>query len=212
MSIKRFAISVLNRIKQPILSRFDTVTRIGVENELQRQWSRLQPGSVLDVGSATAPYRTKIPHTSYTTFDVDAVSGADMIGDLHHLPCDAESVDTVIATEVLEHLYHPHQAVSEIYRVLRPGGVCILSTRFIYKYHGVPKDYFRFTKDGLQYLFKDFTTVEVHHHGNRFQTLWQVLSGGKFSTFLLAPLNPLIAKIHTHETNWALGYVVYAIK
>ena len=44
------------------------------------------------------------------------------------LPLASESVDVVILAEVLEHLQRPSAACAEIMRVLRPGGICLLST------------------------------------------------------------------------------------
>lgn len=47
------------------------------------------------------------------------------LGDAEHLSFSAASFDGVIITEVLEHLVFPERAVSEIVRVLRPGGICL---------------------------------------------------------------------------------------
>ena len=119
--------------------------------------------------------------------------------------------DTVIATEVLEHLYEPQRAIDEIYRVLKPGGICILSTRFIYPYHPGPKDYYRFTWDSLNSLFRRFSNVEIYHHGNRIQALWQIINSGEKAIFLNI-FNPLFARMHFKETKYPLGFVVYAKK
>lgn len=44
------------------------------------------------------------------------------------LPYAANSFDLLTATEVIEHLEHFREAVREFYRVLEPGGLCVLTT------------------------------------------------------------------------------------
>ncbi len=46
-------------------------------------------------------------------------------GDIEDMPFKDESFGTVVCTEVLEHIPYPEKALSEIGRVLRPGGVLI---------------------------------------------------------------------------------------
>src|SRR5262245_30047345 len=85
----------------------------------------LPAGVVMDVGAKHAPYRYLVPATEYLTLDIRPDSGADVIGDLHEVPREDASLDTVIATEVLEHCYDPARVVREIHRLLRPGGVAV---------------------------------------------------------------------------------------
>ena len=196
------------------LYRIPTVTRITLERELKKQFARLKQrggGTVLDVGAKLALYVKDIAATTYMTLDIDSACEPDLCCDLHDVDWSSEYfVDTIIATEVLEHLYNPQQAIQEMHRLLKPGGVCLLSTRFIYEYHADPHDYFRFTEDSLAHLFRAFSHVEIHPHGNRFQAIWQLLSGSKRTLGLLSWLNPLVARVKQKETKCPLGFVVWA--
>ena len=49
-------------------------------------------------------------------------------GDGEELPIRSKSIDTVVFSEVIEHLMRPELAVWEIARVLRPGGVLVMTT------------------------------------------------------------------------------------
>lgn len=200
-------------IKRFFLNRIKSVTRISLDIELKNQFKKLKPGIVLDVGSKNSPYKRIVPSTKYLRLDIDSQSNPDICSDLHNIKWESNYFDTIIATEVLEHLHSPEKAIDEIHRILKPGGVCILSTRFIYRYHPDPKDYYRFTRDSLEYLFKDYSFIRVYSHGNKLHVLWEIFIGfGIMSIPFKLIFNPIIAKINFKKTNYPLGFVLYAKK
>jgi len=188
-----------------------SIVRISLNRELFRQFKRLKPGIVLDVGSKDAPYKDNIPHTEYMRLDMDPGADPHICCDIHDIRWQSDYFDTIIATELIEHLHDPQKAIQEIFRVLKPGGVCILSTRFMHAYHPDPIDYYRFSAESLNHLLKDFSKVEIFPHGNRLQIFWMILTQGRFGS-LFNILNPLIAGIQTPNPRIPLGYVVYAEK
>ena len=192
--------------------RIPSVNRLTLDRELRRHFSRLKLGIVLDVGAKGAPYERYVPASRCLRLDVDESKAPDICCDLHELEWPADYFDTVIAIEILEHLYDPRRAVDQIFHVLKPDGVCILSTRFLYRYHPDPQDHYRFTWDSLQHLFRKFRHVEVYHHGNRIQVLWEMINAGGRTRVVLNLLNPLIAQLNTRRTRFPLGFVVYAEK
>ena len=71
-----------------------------------------------------------------------------------------ESFDFVISDMVIEHLEgDPQKAFDETLRVLRPGGIAIHTSAFIYRFHPAPGDFWRFSPDALRLLAGRFTTV-----------------------------------------------------
>jgi len=189
-------------------SKITSVTKYSLEKELFKQFAKLKPGVVLDVGSKMAPYKGHIPHTKYMTLDVNPEVKPDIVSDIHKVNWESNYFDTIIATEILEHCYAPEKVIDEIYRLLKDEGICILSTRFIYPYHPDPKDYYRFTGDALRYLFQKFNQVEIYPHGNRLQVFWEIIPGRIF--FIKNIFNPLIAKINFKDPKLPLGFIVYA--
>ncbi len=114
----------------------------------------------LDIGSGHGPYAGYFPNRM--SVDIEPGPGVDFVADAHDLSrFGDESFESILATEVLEHLYAPQQAIDEMYRVLGPGGSVILTTRFIFPLHNIPGDYWRFTRYGLAHLFRHFKDVEI---------------------------------------------------
>ena len=115
-------------------------------------------GSVLDVGCGAQPYRTLLPTSvSYTGIDtVDAqVHFGYTVPDTIYFqgdtwPIASGSIDTVIATETLEHVLCPEKFLAEARRVLKPNGWMVLTVPFAARWHFIPHDYWRFTPSGLR--------------------------------------------------------------
>jgi SAM-dependent methyltransferase len=102
----------------------------------------IEPRTVLDHGCGTARYfatlRAAFPGAAISGCDVSAVAveharerhpdGNFLVMDGERIPLGDGSVDLVLSVEVLEHVADAARAVEEIGRVLRPGGVAVIST------------------------------------------------------------------------------------
>lgn len=98
------------------------------------------------------------------TLDLDEKSGATYIADItdnNKKVIPSEHFDFVVCTEVLEHTLQPFDAVKEIRRILKPGGLVFASTPFNFRIHGPLPDCWRFTEHGIRALFKDFELIEL---------------------------------------------------
>jgi SAM-dependent methyltransferase len=119
-------------------------------------------GDLLDLGCGRAPlyilYRDLA--ASITCVDWGSsphdVCHADELCDLNEpIPLPDASFDTIIFSDVLEHLYQPHQVIKGIRRLLRPGGKLLMNVPFMYWLHEQPYDYFRYTQFALQKMVED---------------------------------------------------------
>jgi SAM-dependent methyltransferase len=112
---------------------------------------------VLDYGCADVPYRRFFgADTDYVAADLPGNPQASVeIASDGTVPCDAESFDAVLSTQVLEHVRDPGLYLSECHRVLRPGGRLLLSTHGMMLYHPDPVDYWRWTCAGLRRIVED---------------------------------------------------------
>ena len=78
----------------------------------------------------------------------------DIVGSVFSIPIRSESLDGVLCNEVLEHVNEPSDALKDIHRVLKPGGLLYITVPQCWGLHYEPNDYFRFTKYGIDYLLK----------------------------------------------------------
>jgi SAM-dependent methyltransferase len=92
----------------------------------------------------------------YVGCDMRAGPGVDRIQDLHALQIPDESIGTIILLDTLEHVAHFDLAMNEIYRVLKPNGMVILSSVMYFPIHAHPDDYWRFTPSGFKRLSQKF--------------------------------------------------------
>lgn len=102
---------------------------------------RLKPGShLLDAGAGAGHLANRLAGLGHTVVGLDqseafvayaqahAAEGASFQpGDITRLPFEAEAFEAVVAGEVLEHVEDDARAVGELFRVLEPGGWCLVS-------------------------------------------------------------------------------------
>jgi SAM-dependent methyltransferase len=110
-------------------------------------------GTVLDIGAGAGPYKSLFKDvTRYVTVDLNRHSKIDVQANAVALPFKNESFDTILCTEVLEHVPEPSQLISEVRRILKPDGILLLTTPQTWGLHLEPLDFYRYTKYGLRYL------------------------------------------------------------
>ena len=90
----------------------------------------------------------------------------DVIGDVHRLPFVDGAFAAVISLNAFEHYRDPLQAVSEIFRVLQPGGRVLIRTAFLQPLHEAPWHFYNCTRYGLENWFRDFETETLHVSDN----------------------------------------------
>lgn len=136
---------------------------MAVEGVIERsiaQFSQSLPegARVLDAGAGESRHRAAFRHCTYVAVDLavgdDAwdYAGIDCVGDLAAIPLAPNSFDAALNVVVLEHLPRPDRALTEINRVLKPGGRLLLIAPQQWEVHQAPHDYFRFTRYGLEEL------------------------------------------------------------
>jgi len=179
-------------------------------------------GIVLDVGGGDRftkwlrEYKDFFRNCDYKTMDYDSSTGADIVGDIHSIPLKDESVDGIICNAVLEHVNDPIRAVQEMHRVMKRGGKIFIYVPSIYPYHarkGHYPDMWRFFDDSINFLCKDFSSIEICKLGGYFKAMSYFLPFQHKFQWLLVPLTTFLDSfINTGKRNTTAGYYIYAVK
>ena len=164
---------------------------------------------VLDIGKGMRDKFNKIICKSIETLDVNQFNDyPDIVFDL----CDnlndslKNKYDKIICLAILEHVYDPFKAINNIKEMLKINGEVFGYVPFLYQYHA-PKDlkfqdYFRFTKDGLSYLFKDFSHIEIFPIRGRISTPLHILFSSKWKKYIERfKLNIFLDKLASEDQN-----------
>lgn len=151
-------------------SAINILVQFIVQKELARIGRKYASGNLIDIGCGTKPYKKVFEKyvTSHIGIDHECTLhetlNIDRFGKAYTLPVEDEEFDCALCTAVLEHLEEPEKALRECHRVLRRGGVAIYSVPFIWHLHEEPRDFYRFSKYGLKYLFEKagFEIIEIN--------------------------------------------------
>lgn len=151
-------------------------------------------GTLLDYGSGGQPYRTlfETKIERYLAADVQSTPGRTVdvtIEPGKPVPLPDASIDTVLSSQTLEHVPDPLFYLQECHRLLRSGGVLILTAPMQWRHHEVPHDYYRFTRYGLESLLKraGFMVASITPTGGVFALMGQILLNTISERFIRKP-------------------------
>lgn len=158
-------------------------------------------GNLVDVGCGSKPYRKLINCTQYTGLDTSdsghdhSNEDIDVLYDGKTFPFEANTFDSVLCNQVLEHVFHPQLFLSEINRVCKTGGKCLFTVPFVWDEHEQPYDYARYSSFGLKALFEQhgFRVVEQRKSVKNFGVIFQLINGWLYKkTVRIRPLRILV--------------------
>ena len=126
-------------------------------------------GHVLDFGYGSKPYESLFTGVEkYVGLDMlvtghpHSSSRVDVFYDGERLPFHDASFDGIVSFEVLEHVFNPEIVLNELRRVLKPGGIMLVTVPFAWDEHEVPFDFARYTSYGLQSVLERAGFEVVH--------------------------------------------------
>lgn len=121
-----------------------------IQRALKKCFLRVEEGERgLNIGSGPGS-----KHAHIINLDIEAMPNVDCCARAEALPFVNNTFRVVVSQETLEHVRDPFKAVSEVFRVLRPGGTFYCQVPFVIGYHPGPTDFWRFTRQGIDELVR----------------------------------------------------------
>ncbi|MDJ0677983.1 MAG: class I SAM-dependent methyltransferase [Calothrix sp. MO_167.B42] len=142
-------------------------------------------GILLDLGCGNVPlydmYKDKVIDNICVDWgnSLHKNSYLDYEFDLNaEIPLKSEQFDTILITDVLEHIANPNKLMSEVARLLKPSGKIILTVPFLYWLHEQPYDYFRYTAFALNMFCQtnNLTVVELEPYGGAPEVILDIIA------------------------------------
>lgn len=141
-------------------------------------------GKMLDVGCGTKPYKHLFHAAEYVGLDIDTTlnreeKDIDFFYDGNHFPFPEKAFDSLLCSQVFEHVFNPENFLKEMNRVLKMDGKALITVPFVWDEHEQPYDFARYSSFGLRSVFEraGFETVKQEKSVQDLRVLVQLLNG-----------------------------------
>lgn len=156
--------------------------RKGLKDSILK-YSQHLSGRMMDFGCGSKPYKSFFTISEYIGVDFENEGHPhhneqiDVFYNGESLPFQANQFDSILSTEVFEHIFNLEIVLKELNRVLKTDGKILITCPFVWNEHEIPYDYARYTRFALFNLLKNtgFEVVEYSKAGDFITALFQLL-------------------------------------
>lgn len=215
----------------------------GILKALRYASKKYAKGNLIDLGCGKKPYMVVFNKYVNSYFGVDSPHASDfhyrddtrvdLWADCTNTGLKDGSFDTLLCTQVLEHIPEPGKLLKEANRLLKKKGIAIMTIPFCWQIHAKPNDFYRFTPYGIKYLFEKngFEILEIKSMEGMYATLHQLdvlhmvnrerknmisrLWNRYINTYIAIPIKNLKAIMFDqvfYNDKMCLGYLIIAMK
>lgn len=203
--------------------------RIILDGDLEKA-KKYMRGLILDVGGGHKRGFFKRPEgVRWLVLDNKKAFSPEILADAQNLPIKSKKIDVIKCTEVLEYIDNPDKIIKEFYRILKPGGILILSVPFNFGIHYDLYDLQRFTHYKLRRMLEsDFKIITLKEQGLYFTVLCYMIKQNILNTksrirwlfYWTFPILDAMVKLDNFDfvksskfmSSFTTGYFVVALK
>jgi len=166
------------------------------------------PGPVFEFGAyqvegqeGYANLRSLFPGKEYIGCDMRPGPGVDRVEDVTAIRLPDGSAGTVLCIETFEHVFEVRRAFDEVFRILKPGGVFVITSPLNFRIHGYPDDYWRMTPSCLRRMLEPYGARVSGYQGYR--AFPHTVMGLGIKTPIPVDLPTKASKLALAYTEWA---------
>lgn len=152
----------------PHTSASPYLTRNRLLHGISRHINKLN-GKLLDFGCGSKPYKNLINVEEYIGLDFPSEGHdhsnelIDVFYDGKTIPFGDNSFDSIFSSEVFEHVFNLDEVLNELFRVLKPGGIILITCPFVIGEHEQPNDFARYTSFALKHIMVKSGFEVIHY-------------------------------------------------
>jgi len=158
--------------------------RKGLVSNIKVLGSLFLSGKILDVGCGSKPYQKFfVNSTEYIGLEIDTPENrnhkkADYFYDGKSFPFENGSFDSILTSQVFEHVFNPDEFLKEVNKVLKTQGVLLLTVPFVWDEHEQPFDYARYSSFGLRHILEKhgFEIMEQRKSVDDIRVIFQLIN------------------------------------
>jgi len=182
-------------------------------DNLQEKYKHLYKGVVLDIGGRDRGYfkKPKDNVEKWIFADIVKEHNPDIVLDVANMKnMGDKSIDVINAIELFEHVEDIEKGLDECYRILKKGGIMIISVPFLYPIHADPYDFQRWTEDKwrIELEKRGFKIEKIEIMGRFFTVFGDMLKllikslpfGIRHLSYVLFPIIDLIVLLDNYDT------------
>jgi SAM-dependent methyltransferase len=148
-----------------------------------KKYASFLTGHIMDFGCGSKPYQSFFQYTKYTGVDFENPGHPhdneqiDIFYDGKTIPLESDSIDSVLCSEVFEHIFNLTDILKEVNRVMKKDGAILITCPFVWKEHEEPHDYARYTLFALEDILikSGFKKVVTDKSGNFIEVIFQMI-------------------------------------
>ena len=171
----RFIMNILSILQHSF------IMRRGIYSWMKKYWSYLH-GKVLDFGCWEKPYKQLFTFDEYIWVDFknsghdNHQNEVDFFWDGKSLDFKNKEFDSILSTEVFEHIFNIDEVLIELHRILKKWWVMLMTIPFVIHEHEVPYDFARYTQFWIKHLLEKhgFKIIKIEQCWSYFETILQL--------------------------------------
>lgn len=201
------------------------ITKVNLLEFFMHNLIKIIDGPIIDIGAGKRfrknleKYKFILEDKKYIAMDIGDERPLDFLSNAEVIPIKSNTMSAIFMFELLEHVVNPFKVMKQVYRILKNDGVILASVPFLHSYHGSIENFdnYRFTWQGIRYLFKKFQCIYIQPKMTWIETR-QFLANPLYNNMIMKYyyrivaklLNPIINSLVPHSWRQSSGYNILA--